>query len=260
MKISTGGCRTKRGSPPNSAGCDVDHSEVRGTLFAGPTEYRRKPPRFPAGRIKVRDGTCCPATGAPELTGEALADAVVIKESLAEPERFAVIFDRHADELYRYAARRLGPELAEDVVAEVFLTAFRKRASYEVSRLDARPWLYGIATLTIRQHRRAEARRHRLLARSPIPVPAEGFEERSSARVSAERLLPELAAAWAQLSSVERDLLSLLAWADLTYEQAAQALGVPVGTVRSRLHRLRAKLRRALGGDDPTTRFEESLT
>ncbi|MEV0585923.1 RNA polymerase sigma factor [Nonomuraea sp. NPDC050310] len=178
------------------------------------------------------------------------ADAELIGRSLTEPEAFARLFDRHADELFRYAARRLGGELAEDVVGEVFLTAFRRRADYDRAREDARPWLYGIATRVIAQHRRAERRRTRALARLAADRPGgseAAFDERSAERVSAQQLQPRLARALTRLNAAERDLLLLLAWADLSYEDAALALAVPVGTVRSRLHRLRAKVRRDLG-------------
>ncbi|WP_327086376.1 RNA polymerase sigma factor [Nonomuraea sp. NBC_01738] len=181
---------------------------------------------------------------------ERLDDSTLIAQSLSEPESFAALFDRHADEIHRYAARRLGAELAEDVTGEVFLVAFRGRARYDRARPDARPWLYGIATKVVAQHRRAERRRTKAMARVSPERPV-GFDERSADRVSAELLQPRLAMALTKLSAAERDLLLLVAWADLTYEDAALALGVPVGTVRSRLHRLRAKVRRALGGIDP---------
>jgi len=184
-------------------------------------------------------------------------DAGVIEESLTEPERFAVLFDRHSAEIHHYAARRLGGENADDVVAETFLAAFRKRFGYDMTRPDARPWLYGIATNAIREHRRGEMRRNRLLARAPDPGPAESFDDRSAARITAQALQPRLAAVLARLTAEERDLLLLVAWAELSYEEAARALGIPVGTVRSRLHRLRAKVRRGLGGIDPTATFEE---
>lgn len=179
-----------------------------------------------------------------------LDDSTLISNSIGDPELFASLFDRHADEIHRYAARRLGPELAEDVTAEVFLVAFRARARYDRTRSDARPWLYGIATNVVSQHRRAERRRTQAMAKVTIERPGT-FDERSADRVTAEQLQPRLAKALTKLSAAERDLLLLVAWADLTYEDAALALGVPVGTVRSRLHRLRAKLRRALGGIDP---------
>ncbi|MFB4291212.1 RNA polymerase sigma factor [Nonomuraea sp. ATR24] len=181
---------------------------------------------------------------------EALDDSALIGRSRDDPESFAALFDRHADEIHRYAARRLGPELAEDVTGEVFLVAFRRRARYDPAWPDARPWLYGIATRVVAQHRRAERRRNHALAKVSPERPGT-FDERSADRVTAEQLQPRLAKALTALSAAERDLLLLVAWADLTYEEAALALGVPVGTVRSRLHRLRAKVRRALGGNDP---------
>ncbi|WP_245967024.1 RNA polymerase sigma factor [Sphaerisporangium album] len=184
------------------------------------------------------------------LDGPTLDDSTVITRSLDQPELFAVLFDRHADEIFRYAARRLGGEIAEDVVAEVFLAAFRGRARYDRSRPDARPWLYGIATNVAARHRRAERRRTRIMARVPAERPG-SFDDRSVERVTAEQLQPRLAGALAALSARERDLLLLVAWTDLSYEDVAQALQVPIGTVRSRLHRVRAKLRRALGGIDP---------
>ncbi|MEV4890893.1 RNA polymerase sigma factor [Nonomuraea sp. NPDC055795] len=178
------------------------------------------------------------------------ADAAVIAESLAEPDRFARIFDLHADEIHRYAARRLGADqvsLADDVTAETFLVAFRKRRRYDLTRPDARPWLYGIAANLISKHRRTETRKLRALARTAEPD-GEAFEQRSVDRMDAERLGPSLAAALAKLGAAERELLFLVTWAELSYEQASEALGIPVGTVRSRLSRTRAKIRSALEG------------
>ncbi|MFC4059428.1 RNA polymerase sigma factor [Planomonospora corallina] len=173
-------------------------------------------------------------------------DAALIERSLADPDAFAGLFDRHADEIHRYAARRLDDAAsADDVTAETFLVAFRKRARYDLGRADARPWLYGIASNLISGHRRAETRRLRALARQ-APERAAGFEERSAERVTADLLRPALAAALTRLSSAERDLLLLVAWAELSYEEAAEALGIPVGTVRSRLSRTRTKIRRFL--------------
>src|ERR1700704_4127659 len=92
----------------------------------------------------------------------ALDDAAVIEASRAEPDRFASLFDRHAPYIHRYLARRVGRQAADDLVAETFLVAFRKRASYDGRCRDARPWLYGIATNLVAQHRREEARQFRL--------------------------------------------------------------------------------------------------
>jgi len=185
--------------------------------------------------------------------GAAETDAALIARSRGQPQVFAAVFERHADELYRYVARRIGGQAAADVVAEAFLVAFRNRHRYDQDRTDARPWLYGIATRLVGEHRRAERRRLRTLTRIAAPQTGEGFEDRAASRVVAQQLGPQLASALRRLSAADRDLLLLVAWAELTYEQAAQALGIPTGTVRSRLHRIRRKLRRALGGTDPST-------
>ncbi|MGW1022414.1 RNA polymerase sigma factor [Streptomyces sp. NPDC002577] len=182
------------------------------------------------------------------------SDARVIERSRDEPEQFAVLFDRHADAVHRYAARRLGPESAEDLMAETFTTAFQQRHRYDHARADARPWLFGIATNLIGRHRRAEARRFKALAQMPAPVAhEEPVADRAVARAGAAGVRRDLAAVLAGLSARHRDVVLLVAWADLNYEEAAEALGVPVGTVRSRLHRARSTLREALGGSDPTT-------
>ncbi|MFF1924730.1 RNA polymerase sigma factor [Streptomyces sp. NPDC058221] len=186
------------------------------------------------------------------------SDAHVIARSRDEPELFAALFDRYAAAVHRYAARRLGPEAAEDLMAETFTTAFQRRHTYDLTRADARPWLFGIATNLVSRHRRAEARRFKALARVPGPVEhEEPVADRAVARAGATGVRRDLAAALAGLSARHRDVVLLVAWADLDYEEAATALGVPVGTVRSRLHRARSKLREALGGSDPTA-FREA--
>nr|WSX78871.1 RNA polymerase sigma factor [Streptomyces sp. NBC_00899] len=186
------------------------------------------------------------------------SDARVIARSRDEPEQFAALFDRYADAVHRYVARRIGPEAAEDLMAETFTTAFQRRHTYDLTRADARPWLFGIATNLMGRHRRAEARRLKALAKVPEPVQhEEPVADRAVARAGATGVRRELAAALARLSARHRDVVLLVAWGDLGYEEAAQALGVPVGTVRSRLNRARKKLREALGGSDPTA-FREA--
>lgn len=183
---------------------------------------------------------------------EQLDDAGVIARSLDEPEWFAVLFDRHGRRIRDYAARRLGTQAAEDIVADTFLAAFRRRGSYDLTRSLARPWLYGIATTLIARHRRTEEKYYRILRRTgkdPLPEPmADTVVKRVAAQVEERRL----AGAIAGLSSGDRDVLLLVAWGDLTYEEVACALEVPIGTVRSRLNRARRKVRAALGDTDPT--------
>jgi DNA-directed RNA polymerase specialized sigma24 family protein len=109
----------------------------------------------------------------PPLT---LDDAAVIEASFAEPDRFASLFDRHAPYIHRYLARRIGGQAADDLVAETFLVAFRKRARYDLRCHDARPWLYGIATNLVGQHRRrarAAGRRPASSGWGTRPVPAQ---------------------------------------------------------------------------------------
>jgi RNA polymerase sigma factor (sigma-70 family) len=184
-------------------------------------------------------------------------DSHVIERSWREAEAFAQLYDRHAASLHRYAARRLGAQASDDVVAETFLTAFRRRDTYDLSRADARPWLYGIAANVIGKHRRAEVRLLRALARTGVDPVLDSHEDRANSKVSALAVKRELAAALAGLSVGDREVLLLVAWADFSYEGVALALQIPVGTVRSRLNRARRKVRQALGGQDPTTAQED---
>jgi RNA polymerase sigma-70 factor (ECF subfamily) len=179
------------------------------------------------------------------------ADSALIAESRKFPEQFGALFRRHATEIHRYAARRLGVPAADDVMAETFLAAFRRREHYDVSRPDARPWLYGIATNLIARHRRSEARAYRALAKSGTDPVAESFTDNAIRRVAARDAWPLLGESLARLKPADRDVLLLVAWADLTDEEISEALTIPVGTVRSRLRRARAQVREALRDLDP---------
>jgi RNA polymerase sigma factor (sigma-70 family) len=191
-------------------------------------------------------------------SAEALSDGDLIERSLADPACFAVIFDRHADEILRYAHARLGPDLAEDVVAETFLAAFSRRDRYDTARADARPWLYGIAIRQIGKHRRAGARQLRLLRSMPAEPAGEDLDGRAAERVTAEALRPRLAAVLSELSRADRELLLLIAWAGLSYAESAEAMGVTVSAVKSRLNRIRTRTRQALGGANPMGTDEET--
>ena len=186
-----------------------------------------------------------------------LDDAALIERSWHEPEAFAALYDRHAAPIHRFAGRRLGDQLADDVVGETFLAAFRRRKRYDLRRGDARPWLYGIAANVIGKHRRAEVRMLRAFARTGADPVAAGHADLVDSRVCAAAVQRDLAAALAGLTAGDRDVLLLVAWADLSYGETAAALGIPVGTVRSRLHRARRKVREALGGQDPTSSNQE---
>jgi RNA polymerase sigma factor (sigma-70 family) len=174
-------------------------------------------------------------------------DASVIANSRHDPEWFSVIFDRYFTAIHRYAAARLGPAAADDVAAETFLAGFDQRGRYDLTRPEAKAWLYGIATNLISRHRRDELRLYRALSRSATRDDVESHADRVTDRVAAEQLSPRLARALKRLSQGDRDALMLVACADLSYAETAFALGIPIGTVSSRLNRARAKLRKSLG-------------
>lgn len=175
-------------------------------------------------------------------------DGELIRASIDAPESFGALFDRHYGSIDAYCTRRLGSD-GHDVSAATFVEAFRSRHRFETGRDDARPWLYGIASNLIRRHRRSESRRWRAYSR--LPIAADG-EHCSDARIDAAAAAPALARALHDINTRDRDALLLYAWADLTYEQIAEALAVPTGTVRSRIARARGRLRAALAHLDPT--------
>jgi RNA polymerase sigma factor (sigma-70 family) len=190
--------------------------------------------------------------------GPAVADdAAVIAGSRREPERFAALFDRHAPQIHRYLARRVGRQAADDLLAETFLAAFAKRERYDLAYADARPWLYGIATNLIGQHRRDEARQYRVGRAAPAESAVPGHAERVATDVTAQAMRGPLDTALAALSAGDRDVLLLVACEQLTYQEVSRALAIPVGTVRSRLHRARTQLRQVLAGTAAAATFKE---
>ncbi|ACY99863.1 MULTISPECIES: RNA polymerase sigma factor [Thermomonospora] len=183
-------------------------------------------------------------------------DRALIERSRERPELFAAVYDRYFVEIHRYLARRLGADVADDLAAEVFLTAFEKRAHFDAARGRLRPWLYGIATTLIARHRRAEKRRYRALARMVPHEAAEDHGDRVAARVTAQAL--RLAPAVRKLASGDRDVLLLVVLGGLSYAEVAEALGIPLGTVGSRMNRARRKLRRSLGESNPLISGQET--
>ena len=185
------------------------------------------------------------------------SDADVMRASVDDPARFEALFERHFATIFRYVGRRLGRQAAEDVSAEVFLQAFEVRDRYDLRYPDARPWLFGIAANVMRRRRRTEERRLRALARQPVEPAARvagGYPvaamDAALGRLDSRAARPRLAGALERLRADEREVLLLVAWADLTYDEVARALAIPVGTVRSRLHRARARMSEELGTSD----------
>lgn len=163
---------------------------------------------------------------------ERLSDGLVIRDSASRPALFREIFVRHHRAVWQFLARRYDGSLAEEITAATFAEAFGARTRFDPARADARPWLMGIAVNLARAHRRRELAQLRLSARGH----GEGSGEiagRTLDRRSA------MAAALLSLEERDRETLLLYALADLSYAEIAEALGVPEGTVRSRLNRAR---------------------
>jgi len=178
------------------------------------------------------------------------ADRDAITASLAEPRIFGLIFERHFSAIHAYLRRRLDGPLADELASQTFLVAFDRRAAFDRERSDARPWLFGIATNLVRNHRRREARELRAVAEL-WPEPVLGIDGVES-RVDAERMRGLLAHALAELPPEEADALLLLAWAELDQPEIAAALEIPLGTVKSRLSRARRRLRSEIELGAPT--------
>lgn len=175
-----------------------------------------------------------------------LSDEELIAAARSDPGQFTGLFDRHYATIHGYLRRRLGPELADELAAETFIRAFQDRRRYDPERGAVRLWLFGIATNLLRRHHRSEHRRLAAYARSPIEDRQEDQTAAVDSRVAAQALGGGLAKALAAMRDQDRDVLVLIAWADLTYAETATALGIPIGTVRSRLARARREVRRFL--------------
>jgi RNA polymerase sigma-70 factor (ECF subfamily) len=174
-------------------------------------------------------------------------DARAVAESLDRPERFEAVFDAHHRAVWGYLARRAGRDVADDLAGEVFTIAFARRESFDGERGTVRPWLFGIAANLLRTRRRSSVRSERAVerlisGRGPELVggdPALLAEDRQD--------VAALARALQRISDADREILLLFAWDELTYDEIATLLGIPIGTVRSRLARARQRLRELTG-------------
>jgi RNA polymerase sigma factor (sigma-70 family) len=186
----------------------------------------------------------------------ARSDAELLTASIRDPDAFTELFQRHWDGLYRFCLHRAGAA-GEDIAAEAFRVAFDRRVRYDTRYADARPWLFGIAANVLREHFRSARREEHKRARSAALSAASGGET-DLGELERQLLGPDLAAALQDIPAGDRDALLLLAWADLDYEQIGQALDIPIGTVRSRIHRARRRLRAYLdSGDGPHAHTSE---
>jgi len=183
--------------------------------------------------------------GQSTLESTGASDSTTIAESLERPESFAAIFDRHHLAVHRYVARRTSRAQADDLASLTFVVAFEGRRRFRPTSTTALPWLLGIATNLLHDRHRRERREHsalRLLAaeREPAPSGPTSGAARDDPRNAA------LAQALAALDPGQLDVLLLYAWEELSYEEIAEALEIPLGTVRSRLARARANLKSRL--------------
>lgn len=195
-------------------------------------------------------------SGNERVMADLRTDAAVIAETQSAPADFAVIFDRHFDAIHRYLDRRAGRDVADELSGEVFRIAFEQRPRFKPIHESALPWLYGLATNLLLKHWRLGARELSALERVGCGLERHDTETAATdARIDAEPLGRRLAAALAHLPAGDRDVVVLIAWEELSYEEVAAALAIPEGTVRSRLNRARRTLRAALADQPSTTAF-----
>ncbi len=174
-------------------------------------------------------------------------DASIIERSIDDAAAFDAVFERHHDRVRRYVVSRIGPDAADDVVADTFVEAFRSRAGFDAGAgSDAAPWLLGIATNMLARHRAAERRWLERCASHPLEVGEAAFDELAVTRLDARARRGRIARAIGQLPARERVPLLLHVLGGCSYEEVARALDVPIGTVRSRISRGTARLRKEL--------------
>ncbi|MEU6340082.1 RNA polymerase sigma factor [Streptomyces sp. NPDC046977] len=162
-----------------------------------------------------------------------------------DPAAFAQLFDDHAGVVHRHAVRVLGNwATAEDIVSLTFLEAWRTRERVRVDGDSLQPWLLGIATNVMRNTARAARRHQGALARLPLRDAVPDFADELADRLADAEQLGAARRALEQLRRPEREVFALCVWAGLDSVAAAEALGIKVGTVRSRLFRARERLRK----------------
>jgi RNA polymerase sigma factor (sigma-70 family) len=188
---------------------------------------------------------------------ETRSDAELLARASRQPELFGIVFDRHFATIHRYLERRVGRDGADELSGEVFRIAFEQRRRFRAVHESALPWLYGLATNLMLKRWRGDARQARALRRLEVASRngdaggLDGSDDRATATAARTQLLEALA----RLPAGDRDVVVLVAWEDLSYDEVAAALDIPLGTVRSRLNRARRSLRELLAdiGNEPVT-------
>lgn len=181
------------------------------------------------------------------------SDAELLDRTRAgAPDAFGRLYERHADSVFRYCVRRIGDRsTGEDLTSVVFLEAWRRRRDVVIDAGESMlPWLLGVATNVLRNQQRSMRRYRRAFARMAPERDTNDFADDVAERLGDRERAGAVAAALDRLPTLEQEVFSLVALGELDYAQAAVALGVPVGTVRSRLSRARARLRAELDQPD----------
>ena len=173
-----------------------------------------------------------------------VADSDLLAMAGSEPEALGELFRRYSRSVYTYCARRTGNlDLAEDLTSVVFMEAFRRRRNLQLSNASALPWLIGVANNVVRNANRSLRRYRSALDRIPAPAYGASPEENTMERLGAQEAIARALEAISALTQREQDVVLLVLWSEFTYADAATALGIPVGTVRSRLASARAKFK-----------------
>jgi RNA polymerase sigma-70 factor, ECF subfamily len=183
-----------------------------------------------------------------------LSDRVLWQQAReGDGSAFGVLFERHAGRIYNYCFRRTADwALAEDLTSSTFLVAWRSHGRAPLQAESALPLLYGIATNALRNQRRSLRRRREAFARLPVErVEETDFAEDASTRLDDQAAMRQLLRLFARLPRREQDVVALCDWSGLSYEDAAAALDIPIGTVRSRLARGRHRLRELATASGP---------
>ena len=183
------------------------------------------------------------------VPGHLDSDAAVIRRSLDDPGEFGEIFDRHFDAIWGFAVSRVGREDGADIASQVFTLAFERRQRFDLDYESARPWLFGIAGNLIRRRHRSQARGSRAVSRLSGSVSGRTEDHAAGVveLVDAQARLGAVMAALDELGAADREMLLLYAWDGMSYAEIAATLGIPAGTVRSRLSRGRKKLEELVG-------------
>lgn len=170
------------------------------------------------------------------------SDADIIATSVGHPEDFAEIFSRHHRAVFGFVARRIGSGDAGDVTAAVFERAFRIRGRYRPSQRDCRPWLYAIAVNILGDRLRRQRKDRRVYLAAPRELDSEDSSDQSNDRVVAEQVASTVNEALGRLNTKDRETFLLYALDGLTYAEISEVLDVPIGTIGSRIFRVRAQI------------------